>query len=503
MDFETMQPKHQSKVAAMVVNDVLKDPGKYGIELTGKQIEEAAKNPIEFMNEYSKEMKTQLDARTNVIDKYQNRIDDLSDTFGISEQRARELAEAAGVNLYDAFGNMTEMTRDMARQMNITQASMESVWGNFIADVIFNPLQSIEKAAAAPSAMNERARAFREEGLTAETRTVESVVQFLSGMMGDMIDYGGNDWAANEFLRQFGPEGVAFTDPTGPLYGQQDMMDNPMLQRMVDNALQVHTETLERTLQEFSGGNLAAAGFRLSGVSGQDLAGVDQEALRAFLQSPALNITEGASGQMQDAQRQHIENTLRALGLEGAMVGIMGPTAEEKLGTAAQSLADTSAVIKDAMDLVIQELSPGDTKRPIGDVGSTLGSTMNKYNMLNGQLPGTRMITSGYRNYALGSINSDHVMGRALDVVGSNLNGLQSLTQANGGFAEFHGSGSGRHLHMVPNAQGDTAGPVGGGGSTYNYNINVEGGPNAHPQEVARLVMDEIERTSRNRRERA
>jgi len=83
---------------------------------------------------------------------------------------------------------------------------------------------------------------------------------------------------------------------------------------------------------------------------------------------------------------------------------------------------------------------------------------------------------------------------------------LQGLTQAAGGFAEFHGSGKGRHLHMVPNAaQGDTSSPAGGGGasSTYNYTINVEGGPNAHPQEVARLVMAEIERTSRNRRERA
>ena len=124
--------------------------------------------------------------------------------------------------------------------------------------------------------------------------------------------------------------------------------------------------------------------------------------------------------------------------------------------------------------------------------------------MLNGQLPGTRTITSGYRNYALGSIRSDHVMGRALDVVGSNLVGLQSLTQAAGGFAEYHGSGQGRHLHMVPNAPGDTSSPAGGGAtSTYNYTINVEGGPNAHPQEVARLVMQEIERTSRNRRERA
>ena len=134
-----------------------------------------------------------------------------------------------------------------------------------------------------------------------------------------------------------------------------------------------------------------------------------------------------------------------------------------------------------------------------------MGQTMNKYSMLNGQLPGTRTITSGYRNYALGSIKSDHVMGRALDVVGSNLVGLQGLTRAAGGFAEFHGSGQGRHLHMVPNAaQGDTSSPVGGGASsTYNYTINVEGGPNAHPQEVARLVMEEIERTSRNRRERS
>jgi hypothetical protein len=74
-----------------------------------------------------------------------------------------------------------------------------------------------------------------------------------------------------------------------------------------------------------------------------------------------------------------------------------------------------------------------------------------------------------------------------------------------GGFAEFHGGGSGKHLHVVPPV-GDTttsrAGGYGGSSSTNYYNFEISGGPGMDPDDIAEAVMRRIERAERNRRER-
>jgi hypothetical protein len=131
-------------------------------------------------------------------------------------------------------------------------------------------------------------------------------------------------------------------------------------------------------------------------------------------------------------------------------------------------------------------------------------------------LTGTRTVTSGYRNYGLGSINSDHVTGRAYDLVGQNLGQYQSLVRGTGGFAEFHGVNGARHLHVVPGsgAIGDsrvpvssstTPGPIvmsGGGGGGNNYNFYVSGNQNASAGEIAEIVMQKVKEVERSNRER-
>jgi hypothetical protein len=133
-----------------------------------------------------------------------------------------------------------------------------------------------------------------------------------------------------------------------------------------------------------------------------------------------------------------------------------------------------------------------------------MAGTLAAHGRISGGLPGKRTITSGYRNYALGSSNSDHVTGRALDLVGDNLGAYQRGIKSGGGYAEFHGMGDSRHLHAVP-AIGDTSTSQGGMGTsnTSNYTINVTGGPNANAQEVASLVMNEIQNLQRTNRERS
>jgi hypothetical protein len=153
-----------------------------------------------------------------------------------------------------------------------------------------------------------------------------------------------------------------------------------------------------------------------------------------------------------------------------------------------------------------------DTSTPrYGKVGDTASSqferTLGKHMAFNSGLAGSRTITSGLRNWGLGSPSSDHRFGNAYDLTGDNLGAYAESVNGSGGFAEFHGAAGTRHLHVVPPA-GDTAtamagamsGMVSGGSNT--YNISVVGGPGTDEAELARRVMAEIERRERDRQER-
>jgi len=160
-----------------------------------------------------------------------------------------------------------------------------------------------------------------------------------------------------------------------------------------------------------------------------------------------------------------------------------------------------------------------DTSSPRGgQIGDTttskLSQTMARHQAMDGQLTGKRTVTSSWRNHSLGSSNSDHVTGRAYDLVGQNLGKYATMVHANGGFAEFHGNLAERHLHVVP-------GPVPGVGDTpvpanyaaaapmanspaaepgkYTININ---GANASPEAIANMVVARLDDRERKYRER-
>jgi hypothetical protein len=115
---------------------------------------------------------------------------------------------------------------------------------------------------------------------------------------------------------------------------------------------------------------------------------------------------------------------------------------------------------------------PGDTPRPRAVASAhragrgsyharagaraNLARSMAVHRAIDGRVPGRRVVTSSLRSWALGSPGSDHGTGRAYDLKGSNLNHYAREVRAAGGFAEHHGSGAGRHLHV---AVGDTPRP--------------------------------------------
>jgi hypothetical protein len=159
-------------------------------------------------------------------------------------------------------------------------------------------------------------------------------------------------------------------------------------------------------------------------------------------------------------------------------------------------------------DLAVDRLPGGDTASPRRNIVSTLGA----HSKFDAMIAGNRSITSGYRTWGLGSTSSDHAAGRAYDLVGQNLGLYQMAVKANGGYAEFHGGSSGRHLHVVPNVDspiGDTAmpymgGPVvsSGGVNATTVNMTINASPGMDVNALASEVMSRLERETRSRQER-
>lgn len=99
----------------------------------------------------------------------------------------------------------------------------------------------------------------------------------------------------------------------------------------------------------------------------------------------------------------------------------------------------------------------GDTSTSRARGGGGLGSTMAAHaqaTAATGARPRVTNALVGGGGHGPGS--GDHQRGRALDLQGKGLARYGRYIRATGGYAAFHGSGSGRHLHAVPAAAGDT-----------------------------------------------
>jgi hypothetical protein len=143
----------------------------------------------------------------------------------------------------------------------------------------------------------------------------------------------------------------------------------------------------------------------------------------------------------------------------------------------------------------------GDTTRPRARTGA-LQKTLRSHAYASAASPGKQRVTNVlYGQYA----GSDHVNGRALDLIGSGLNTYAKNVRAMGGYAEHHGSGPDRHLHA---AFGDTARPrakamSGGRGDTFEFNAPLVGQVVANQEiDVERAVQRGIRAFVREREER-
>lgn len=142
----------------------------------------------------------------------------------------------------------------------------------------------------------------------------------------------------------------------------------------------------------------------------------------------------------------------------------------------------------------------GDTTTPMG-VGPSLGpgGLAAAHAAFAGSLGGHR-ITSGLRGWHLGSANSDHARGRAMDVTGPRLGSYARAVRAAGGYAAFHGTGGDRHLHVVPRTHRPVS-EVMAGGDTFHSELHFHGS-DVRPFDVRTAVISANRDLARRRRER-
>lgn len=116
----------------------------------------------------------------------------------------------------------------------------------------------------------------------------------------------------------------------------------------------------------------------------------------------------------------------------------------------------------------------GDTATPhgVGDLSQTMAAHRDIARTVGNRVS----ITSSVRGWNLGSRQSDHLHGRALDLVGPGVSGYAAEVRRRGGFAQMHGSGPNRHLHAVPNTRG----------ATHNVSIAVTAPASGDPYEAGR-----------------
>jgi len=503
-----------------VVQDIYNNQTKFGVSMTTDERDEALKRPFEFLDEMLPEITKHHGVATTVLDKYSNRMEHMTGMFDVSEEKLLEMAGTVGVNLYDAAQSTTEMIKQLSGALMQTRDAINQIFEDQMATT-YESLDVDAKAFEASIAMDESARAWKEKVDAGDVGQGDAE-RFLQDQMGYAIDLAKGDSMAGEamFNRLFAND-KAFTQTNGVLAG--DKYRSSIMTGNIPGILADQASTFDErkvsSLRRSVTGNLMGAGVEGTLKQGvmQDLDFRSQQHLAQMFAGMTALETGGEfkddDGNLNAAGRTRLKDSLNDILGPGAITNLTA--LKEGVGTEALSgedmagFADTFKTSVGTFEVAVKDLaaklSTGDTKHPMGDTSSAMAGTLAAHDRISGGLAGKRTITSGYRNYALGSSNSDHVTGRALDLVGDNLGAYQQGIKSGGGYAEFHGMGDSRHLHTVP-AVGDTSssqGGMGGGSSTNNYTINVTGGPNANSQEVASMVMNEIQNLNRSNRERS
>jgi hypothetical protein len=518
-----------------------------GSTFSDQDMKDVSGNSQEYANKMQKETAANLAAMDPIQKKYNARLDELKRMTGKTDQEIIDLASSVGVNLGDATMDFTVMVEELGVAMVKTSQEMKGLTQSIVIDSASVYDAAIKKITQ-PQILDELATTFVESERAGGTTTKEKL-EFLGSATEQMTAlYGSGGVAQAEIERQIG--GGKFFDKGNVGEGlARDTFtkDSVVMGAYNEQVLKARTE-IGNTYGQQINNVMSEKGFgqsidvnafteQFKGLSTEEMLRVSK-----FMEGDAAKGVASMDMSGYTGTKVGAEAIFDYLKIDPALLGIseIGANAE---ATGAIDLSEASEEIKTATTKLIGQMDEffrrdkentpewftkeafealvADTSTPrggnIGDTTSSkLATTMGRHSAMDASLTGKRTVTSSYRTTGLGSVNSDHVTGRAYDLVGQNLGQYQTLARAGGGFAEFHGTNASRHLHVVPGpgAIGDNSTPVassnkqpsmamsGGGGDT-NYSFHIQGGKNASPQEIANLVIMKVKEIERSNRERS
>jgi len=519
--FQIMNAARAGTNAQKDLLDVMyKAKSGFAKDMTEEEYKKAKGNIKEFFKTLEETTQRNSDAFTFIQDTSIKKVDRFSKIFGVSTDKINEMADAVGVDLYDATAKSIDQIKKLSEAMIDTRREMMASASNRLGETSQKYFTSKIDSIEAEKQLDVNAFGLRDK-FNAGGLGQQDVLQFLQDQSTALTTFYGGDQikATAEFEKMFGKGGTAFSQVGGALEGLEPVLN--MLATTKDG----------NQLQGFIGENSRGALSDLTqmvtsnlGKSGQGLVGGDTAGLSGFLagttDTQRMAIENASARDMTDPKNvDALKSVIASIATaNGDAFRLKIEAIADPMADAATTLAGASEAFKASVDLLIEAIGKGgDTRTPRGRIGdstmSNLGNTLSSHNSVNSRLAGKRSITSSYRNYALGSLKSDHVTGRALDITGQNLVSYRDSTNSSGGFAEFHGAGDTRHLHVVPpqggNAIGDSYTAVGAAGSqgdssglgntTNNYSFNISG---TNAEDIANVVMRKIAATGKSNAER-
>ena len=521
-----------------------------GVGLTDEQKKAMAKRPGESVAVLENVGKKQT-AQNHLMEIYQKRLKELTAITGKTEQEIEQMAMTTGVDLFDATKDFTKQMEDLGVSTLKTREQLRGLQ----MDMALKGLEVFQKKVdelKLPEILDEQARAFGDLQRSVKGNVNdEQLATFMSDFMPNFLTFaGGGLQGLIEAKAQFGKGGKAFTQVDaegnkGNFYGMEEKFTTGatggLIQEYIDKGIKdgglAQGANINAQLMKTGVG---ADAFRIDSTKFAD-------ALQRMEPEKAMDLTTMlesgkffAGLDMENLTEADFRNRLAEMGMDPSTLGITARAKDDELGII---IADLPVELRDTYGEIINMFGTffdtrdstkpdwytvefakkiaegGDTRSPrgkgIGDTTSSrLSQTLGRHSQMDGMLAGKRTMTSAYRTTGLGSINSDHVTGRAYDLVGANLGAYQRLATANGGFAEFHGYGGTRHLHVVPGGgpYGDTGYPAktstapamgAGGGGGISINMNVTGGSNASAEEIATIAVLKMKTQIDNVRQRS
>ena len=502
------------------------------------------------INTMSEDQMINEQVREIATTRYTNVIKALSQSFNKSEEEILAMAKEKDIDLFNTRKGFDELFKEIGNALDRTEGQLRANAADAQADIM-DKIRQRQEQLKAPEAIDQAAAALYEKGQAGPLTEVDAA-DFLSTIMPMMTQYYGGDslQALLALGQQIGPGGQGFKEGS---YFSEILSPNvaalfqtpevaAMLQMIVDEGAALSGAGV-------SGGvnALLAEKFGIAGDTafleqqGQLLAMNDYASYNELIkfldptQNPDLLNFANATAFAQELYNRFglelgetstavDEGGVKSLSAEN-LTATLGLT-EDALGKVNTALDTFSSNLKNMLSVTDMSVAAtnvnvstidGDTTTPRGDTPSSrFRSTYVNHSYFDSMLSGKRKVTSGLRNFNLGSINSDHVTGRALDLTGQNLGMYKTSVEAAGGFAEFHGSNGSRHLHVVPpnGPSGDASTPVaastnnnpstalatpGAGPGQYVININ---GYNKNPQQLANEVIAIMRASERSMSER-